>query len=154
MLIAPEDPATPDVTALLVAHLDDMHAESPPESVHALDVEALRRDHITFLAARDGDGSLMGIGAIAQIAPGHGELKSMRTVPAFRGRGVAAAVVDALLALARERGYSEVSLETGTQDYFSAAHRLYERAGFVECGPFGSYALDPHSRFYSLALTV
>lgn len=152
MLVAPEDPSAPDIVALLRQHLADMHAESPPESVHALDVEALRADHITFLAARDGDGSLMGVGAIAELAPGHGELKSMRTVPEFRGRGVAAAIVAALIDLARDRGYTRVSLETGTQEYFAAAHRLYERAGFVECGPFGKYRLDPNSRFFTLEL--
>lgn len=152
MRIAPESPASPDITDLLQSHLRDMHAESPPESVHALDVGALGAAHITFLAARDDDGALMGVGALSEIAPGSGELKSMRTVPEFRGRGVAAAIVDALLSLARERGYADVSLETGTQDYFAAAHRLYERAGFTECGPFGKYSLDPNSRFYTLAL--
>ena len=92
------------------------------------------------------------MGAIAELSPGHGELKSMRTAPEARGRGVAGAVVEALLDLARERGYERVSLETGTQAYFAAAHRLYERAGFAECGPFGAYSLDPNSRFFTLAL--
>ena len=147
-----EDPSTPDVLALLEQHLADMHAESPPESVHALDVDALRASHITFLAARGDDGTLLGVGALAELAPGHGELKSMRTAPEARGRGVATAVVEALLDLARERRYERVSLETGAQPYFGAAHRLYERAGFVECGPFGSYSLDPNSRFFTLAL--
>lgn len=153
MLVAIEDPTTPDIVALLEEHLADMHAGSPPESVHALDVEALRAAHVTFLAARDDDGSLLGVGAIAEIEPGHGELKSMRTGGAHRGRGVAGAIVEALLDLARERGYSRVSLETGTQDYFAPAHRLYERAGFAECGPFGKYTLDPYSRFYTLPLS-
>jgi putative acetyltransferase len=152
MFISPEDPATPDVRALLEQHLADMHAESPPESVHALDVDALRASHITFLAARDDQGALMGVGALAELERGHGELKSMRTAVEFRGRGLAAAMVQALLALARERGYVRVSLETGTQDYFAAAHRLYERAGFRECAPFGTYVLDPNSRFFTLEL--
>ena len=153
VLIAAEDPAAPDIVSLLQEHLADMHAESPPESVHALNVDALRAEHVTFLAARDDEGSLMGVGAIAELSPEHGELKSMRTAHHYRGQGVAGVVVDALLAIARERGYARVSLETGSQQYFGAAHRLYERAGFVECGPFGIYALDPNSRFFTLELT-
>ena len=152
MRIAVEDPSAPDVVALLEQHLADMHAESPPESVHALEVERLREPHITFLSAREADGTLLGVGAIAELAPGQGELKSMRTAPEARGRGVASAMVEALLDLARERRYERVSLETGTQSYFAAAHRLYERAGFVECGPFGAYSLDPNSRFFTLEL--
>ena len=152
MLIALDDPGTPDVLALLEQHLADMHAESPPESVHALDVAALRAAHITFLTAREAEGALLGVGALSELAPNHGELKSMRTTPAARGRGVATAMVNALLDLARVRGYERVSLETGSQAYFAAAHRLYERAGFVECGPFGRYVLDPNSRFFTLEL--
>ena len=152
MRIAIEDPSATDVVALLEQHLADMHAESPPESVHALDVERLRAPHVTFLSARDADGTLLGVGAISELTPRHGELKSMRTAPQARGRGVAGAVVEALLDLARERGYERVSLETGSHAYFAAAHRLYERAGFAECGPFGAYAPDPNSRFFTLEL--
>ena len=150
--ITVEDPTATDITELLEEHLADMHAESPPESVHALDVERLRADHVTFLAARDDAGTLLGVGALAELDPAHGELKSMRTAHAARGQGVAAAIVAALLERARERGYARVSLETGSQDYFAAAHRLYARNGFEECGPFGDYAEDPNSRFLTLEL--
>ena len=153
MLIASADVTAPDIVALLREHLDDMRAESPPESVHALDVDALRAAHVTFLAARGADGTLMGVGAIAEIGPGLGELKSMRTAHAFRGQGVARAVVDALLEIARERGYARVSLETGSQPYFAAAHGLYASVGFVECGPFADYTLDANSRFFAIDLT-
>lgn len=150
--IAIEDPSDPDIVELLSEHLADMHAESPPESCHALDVDALRAEHITLVAARDSSGELLGIGALAELDPTHGELKSMRTAHAARGQGVASAIVSRLLTIARERGYSHVSLETGSKEYFAAAHRLYARHGFTECGPFGDYRTDPNSRFFTLAL--
>ncbi|MCK0115446.1 putative acetyltransferase [Isoptericola sp. CG 20/1183] len=157
MKITQETPAAPDVRALLDEHLADMFATSPPESVHALDHAALLAPSVTFLTARDADGTLLGCGALSELpspgpgATGHGELKSMRTARAARGRGVATAVLDRLLGLAAERGYTRVSLETGPQDYFAAARRLYARHGFVGCGPFGSYVEDPHSVFMTLA---
>ncbi|WP_062465194.1 GNAT family N-acetyltransferase [Demequina soli] len=152
MRISVTDPAAPDIVALLTEHLADMHATSPAESVHALDVERLRAPHVTFLAARTDDGALMGVGALTEPGDGPAEIKSMRTAAAHRGLGVAAAVLAALVEVARERGHVHVSLETGTEGYFAAAHRLYERAGFIECGPFGPYTLDPHSRYYTLEL--
>ncbi|WP_062518481.1 GNAT family N-acetyltransferase [Demequina gelatinilytica] len=152
MHIATADPGTPDIAALLSEHLEDMHATSPACSVHALDVERLRAPHVSFVAARDDAGALLGVGAIAVIEPGHGEIKSMRTAGDQRGRGVATAVLDHLLGRARELGLSRVSLETGTAEPFHAAHRLYERSGFTECGPFAGYALDPFSRFYTRSL--
>ncbi|WP_407317833.1 GNAT family N-acetyltransferase [Isoptericola halotolerans] len=157
MQITQETPTAADVRALLDEHLTDMFATSPPESVHALDLAALTAPHVTFLTARTGDGRLLGCGALSELAAttpggaGHGELKSMRTAPAARGRGVATAVLDRLLDLAAGRGYARVSLETGSQDYFAAARRLYTRRGFVACEPFGSYTEDPHSVFMTLA---
>lgn len=146
-----DDPRRDDVVALLVEHLADMHATSPAESVHALDVDALAGPDITFVTAREG-AQLLGCGALKGLTADHGEIKSMRTTSAARGRGVATDILGWLLAEARARGMSRVSLETGTQDYFAAAHRLYERHGFADCGPFGDYALDPNSRFMTLAL--
>jgi len=146
-----DDPRRDDVTALLLEHLDDMRATSPPESTHALDVEALAVPGITFVTARDGD-VLLGCGALKELSADHGEVKSMRTTAAARGRGVATDILGWLLAEARARGLGRVSLETGTQDYFAAAHRLYLRHGFVDCEPFGDYALDPNSRYMTIAL--
>lgn len=146
MLIAPDDPLRPDVLALLEGHLADMRATSPPESVHALDAEALTASRVTFWTARD-EGTLLGCAALADLGGGEGEVKSMRTAPASRGRGVAAALLGHLLDTARERGYARVSLETGSQDFFAPARRLYARHGFEVCGPFGSYRDDPHSTF-------
>lgn len=151
MEVCPESPYAADIVALLTEHLTDMHATSPAESVHALDIAALSGDEITFVTAREG-GPLLGCGALKRIAPDHGEIKSMRTTYAARGRGVAAAVLTWLLAEARALGMDRVSLETGTQDYFAAAHRLYRRHGFVDCEPFGDYAPDPHSCYLTISL--
>ena len=151
MDVSPDDPRTPDVVALLSEHLADMYATSPAESVHALDVDALAAPSITFVTAREA-GVLLGCGALKDLGSGHGEIKSMRTTPAARGRGVAAAVLGWLLDEARRLGMTRVSLETGTQDYFAAAVRLYHRHGFVDCGPFGDYATDPNSRFMTITL--
>lgn len=145
--IAAERPDRADVLALLDEHLTDMFATSPAESVHALDHSALLDPRITFFTARDGAGTLLGCGALSTLGPHDGEIKSMRTSAAARGRGVAASVLVWILTEARERGLTRVSLETGTEDYFAPARRLYARHGFTECGPFGSYVEDPHSTF-------
>ena len=160
MIVAPDSPDRLDVQALLAEHLADMFATSPADAVHALDHAALAAPGITLLGAREPDGTLLGCGALAELVataagrPGHGELKSMRTAAPARGRGVAAAVLGRLLGIARERGYGRVSLETGPQDFFAPARRLYARHGFVPCGPFGTYAEDPHSVFMTLELRV
>ncbi|MFC4626745.1 GNAT family N-acetyltransferase [Promicromonospora alba] len=164
MKIAIDSPARDDVRRLLDEHLTDMFAASPAESVHALDHSALLAPTITFWTARD-DGTLLGCGALSRLdatgdpdhtGPGstgpHGEIKSMRTAAHARGRGVASALLGEVLAEAHRRGYTRISLETGPQDYFAAARRLYARHGFAECGPFGSYTLDPYSVFMTLEL--
>lgn len=149
--IAIDDPRRPDVLALLEEHLADMYATSPAESVHALDPDALAVPGITFWTARE-DGVLLGCAALKELAPGHAELKSMRTATAARRRGVAGRLLDHVLHEARTRGHARVSLETGAEDYFAAARRLYLTRGFTETGPFGSYVPDPHSVFLTLAL--
>lgn len=141
----------PAVLRLLQEHLDEMHATSPPESVHALDVGRLAGPGVTFWAAWDGD-VVLGCGALATLDARHGEVKSMRTAAAARGRGVATAVLDVVVAEARRRGMTRLSLETGTQAHFAPARRLYARHGFVGCGPFAGYGLDPHSAFFTLVL--
>jgi putative acetyltransferase len=149
--IAVDDPAREDVVGLLADHLADMHATSPPESVHALDVDALKMPAMIFWTARD-DGALLGCAALKELEPGHGEVKSMRTAAASRGAGVASALLVHLLEEAQARRYSRLSLETGSQDFFAPARRLYLRHGFTECSPFGDYTLDPHSRFFTREL--
>jgi putative acetyltransferase len=128
-----------------------MRAISPPESVHALAPEQLRAPGVAFYAAWAGE-TLAGVGALKALDAAHGEIKSMRTAPAFRGRGVGAALLAHLIAVARERGYARVSLETGTSAPFVPAQRLYEKAGFADCAPFAAYRADPFARFMTLAL--
>ena len=146
-----DSPARPDVTQLLGEHLADMHATSPPESVHALDVNALTAPGITFWTARR-DGELLGCGALKELDPDHGELKSMRTTAAARGTGVGKALVVHLIAEGRSRGYSRLSLETGPQEYFAPARGLYASQGFTSCDRFADYAEDPYSVYFTLLL--
>jgi putative acetyltransferase len=146
-----DDLRHPAVVALLQEHLDWMHRTSPPESVHALDLDALRRDDITFWAVWDGE-TLAGCGALRELAPGHGEVKSMRTAQTHLRRGVAAAMLDHVVAEARRRGYARLSLETGSMAYFAPARALYAGAGFASCAPFGDYTEDPNSVFMTRSL--
>jgi len=150
--VAEGDPLVPDVLALLDEHLAEMRRTSPPESVHALDPYALAAEGVLFLAAREDDGTLLGVGALKTLSPAEGELKSMRTAASARGRGVASTVLTALLEAARSRGMSRVSLETGTEPLFDPAVRLYRRHGFTPCAPFADYTDDPHSRYLTLVL--
>lgn len=139
------------VVALLADHLAGMHATSPPESVHALDLSGLKAPDVTFWSAWV-DGQLAGCGALRELDPTHGEVKSMRTAPGFLRRGVAAAMLTEIVATARARRYARLSLETGSTPDFAPALRLYERFGFVPTGPFGSYVEDPFSVFLTLEL--
>ncbi len=132
------------VADLLRLHLDEMRQWSPPESVHAMPIERLRARDVTFYAAWDGE-RLAACGAIKQIDPEHGEIKSMRAHPAYRGTGAGRAILDHLLAAARARGYRRVSLETGRPEAFAPARRLYEAYGFAQCPPFADYTADPFS---------
>lgn len=141
-----DDLRHPAVIALLQEHLDWMHRISPPESVHALDLDALRQPDITFWTLWDGE-ALAGCGALRELAQGQGEVKSMRTAQTHLRRGVAARMLGHILAEARRRGYARLSLETGSMVYFAPARALYSRAGFVPCGPFGDYVEDPNSVF-------
>ena len=128
-----------------------MHEYSPPESVHALDLEALRHPSITFWTAWEGS-DLLGCGALKQLDSTQAELKSMRTASAHLRKGVARAMLRHILAEARARGLRRVNLETGTPAPFAAAQKLYASEGFVECGPFADYVLDPYSLFMTKVL--
>src|SRR4051794_14811269 len=128
-----------------------MYATSPAESVHALDPAALAGQGISFWTARE-DSRLVGCAALKQLAPGEGEIKSMRTAAPARGRGVGSALLRHLLADARASGYRRLFLETGSQAFFAPARRLYERHGFAVCAPFAGYQPDPHSVFMTLQL--
>lgn len=146
-----DDLSGPEIAGLLQEHLDDMHRHSPPESVHALDLEALRRPDITFWTVW-ADEKLAGCGALKELDPTHGEIKSMRTSYEFRGMGAGKFVLEFILDEARRRGYTRLSLETGSMEAFEPARRLYASHGFEYCGPFAEYTLDPNSVFMTLRL--
>ncbi|MGB7861041.1 MAG: GNAT family N-acetyltransferase [Acidimicrobiia bacterium] len=148
-VVAMDSPDSSDVQSLLEAHLAFASEQSPPEDVHALDTRALLEDDISFFSLRE-DGRLLGVGAIKELDPTHGELKSIHTAASARGTGVGRTMVNHLIDLARQRGYQRVSLETGTMDAFVASRRLYSSLGFEECEPFGSYW---HS-VYSVCMTL
>lgn len=139
------------VHALLNEHLENMHQLSPAESVHALSLEKLRIPEITFWTAWEHD-LLLGCGALKELNLKHGELKSMRTPQANRRQGVGRAMLRHIIEVAKERGYERLSLETGAQEGFEPARKLYESFGFEYCGRFGDYPDDPNSVFMSLPL--
>lgn len=152
LVIRVDDLSGPEIHALLSEHLRDMHRISPPESVHALDLDGLRRPEITFWTVWSGV-DLLGCGALRELDARHGEVKSMRTATAHRRRGVARAMLIHIIDEATRRGYARLSLETGSQPAFEPAHRLYASFGFVVCGPFEGYVEDPNSVFMTLRLT-
>jgi len=140
-----------EVHALLREHLANMHELSPPESVHALDLTKLRAPDITFWTIWDRS-LLLGCGALKELTPTHGEVKSMRTPSHLRRRGAGRAILTHIVAEARSRGYRRLSLETGSMQAFEPAQRLYRSFGFILCGPFADYKADPNSLFMSLEL--
>jgi putative acetyltransferase len=142
--ITEDDLTGPEIAALLRLHLDEMHQWSPPESVHAMPIDRLRQPDVTFFAAWHG-ARLAACGAIKHLAADHGELKSMRAHPDYRGRGAGKAILLHLLDEAAKRGYRRVSLETGRPEPFLPARRLYESHGFAECPPFADYTEDAFS---------
>jgi putative acetyltransferase len=151
MRIIEDDLSGVEVAALLGEHLAGMTEHSPPESIHALDLTALRGPDITFWTAWSG-AVLLGCGALKELNPEHGEIKSMRTAKAHLGKGVASAILRHLLKEAVNRGYVRLSLETGSGPAFEPAHCLYRKFGFRYCEPFGSYKDDPFSRCMTLEL--
>jgi putative acetyltransferase len=141
----------PDVLALLREHLANMHEITPPEYVFALDAAKLRQPGVTFWTAWDGE-VLLGCGALKQLSPTEGEVKSMRTPQALRRRGAGRAILQTIVEAARERGYTALFLETGSHPDFSPAQRLYESFGFTRCGPFSDYVENGNSVFMHLPL--
>jgi putative acetyltransferase len=137
--------------ALIARHLAGMHANSPPDSVHAFDIDRLRAPGVTFWSAWIGD-AIAGCGALKALGERRGELKSMRVADAFLGRGIGRAILQHLIGEARRRGMTSLWLETGSTAPFVPALRLYESAGFVRCGPFDDYVDDPFSVFMTIQL--
>lgn len=141
----------PEVAELLREHLLDMHRQTPPESIHALDLDALRAPAISFWSMWAGD-RLMGCGALKELDRQHGEIKSMRTAAPYLRQGVARRLLEHIMAEARRRRYRRLSLETGAMAAFAAAHRLYAGFGFRPCGPFADYTDDPNSVYLAFEL--
>lgn len=153
MQIKEEKQFGPTVLLLLNQHLDSMRSQSPPESVHALDVVALKSPDITFWTGWE-DKELLGCGALRQLNAAQGEIKSMCTAEAHLRKGVAAAILEKILVESQRRRYARVSLETGALASFEPARRLYSRFGFVICDPFAEYTVDPNSLYMSLELEL
>ena len=151
MQIRRDDLSDTRVHALLREHLEDMQRWSPPESIHALDLAALRAADIRFWTLWDGE-DLLGCGALRELDAAHGEIKSMRTARAHRRRGVARSMLDHLLVQAQALGYTRLSLETGSMAAFEPARALYAGAGFQPCPPFADYCPDPNSVFLTRGL--
>lgn len=150
-LITPASAGDADVTALLTRHLRLMQAQSPPESCHVMAPAALFDAGAVVLAAREGD-VVLGVGALKPLDAAHGELKAMHCAAEARRRGVGRALLTALIALARAKGLTRLSLETGTEAVFAPARALYAAHGFEVCPPFGTYVFDPLSVFMTRQL--
>ena len=146
-----DDLSSPEIAQLLGDHLRDMYEQSPPGSVHALDLNDLKKPDITFWSVWENE-NLVGCGALKELDRAHGEIKSMRTAHAFRGKGAAKLIVRHIIGEARSRGYRRLSLETGSMAFFDPARRLYESHGFAYCGPFADYVPDPNSVFMTIEL--
>ena len=146
-----DDLSSPEIIQLLRQHLRSMALHSPPESIHALDPEALRKPDVTFWSVWQ-DTELMGCGALKELDFHHGEIKSMRTVSLHPRKGVASTLMRHILEVARRRSYRRLSLETGSMEAFSPARNLYASFGFERCGPFADYVEDPYSVFMTREL--
>jgi putative acetyltransferase len=149
--IKPDDLSGPEIRALLEVHFAGMLANSPKGSCHFLDFDGLNSPDVTFWSIWDGR-DLMGCGALKELSPTGGEIKSMRTAEAHLRKGAATQMLDHIIAEAHSRGYTRLSLETGSSDAFMPATLLYVARGFKPCPPFGDYVEDPFSRFFTLAL--
>jgi putative acetyltransferase len=147
----PDDLGKADVEALLELHFEQMLSISPKDACHVLSSFDLRDPAVTFWSARE-EGALMGVGALRELGPAEGEVKSMRTAPYALGRGIGRAILHHIIREARSRRYLHLRLETGSSEAFAAALRLYESEGFVACGPFGGYCGTPFTRFYAREL--
>jgi putative acetyltransferase len=141
----------PRVIELLETHLSSARAQTAPGSAHALDLSGLKSPDISVWAIWEG-ATLVGIGALKRLSDRHGEVKSMHTARAMRGKGAGSAMLRHIIATAKSLGMSRLRLETGSWEYFDPARSLYRKHGFVECPPFADYVLDPNSVFMSLDL--
>jgi putative acetyltransferase len=149
--LALESPLGPDLGLLMQRHTADMHADTPPESIHMMDANQLAGPGIWFFVMRE-EGEPIGMGAFKRITDSHAEIKSMHILAEVRGRGLSRRMLEHLVDAARAEGFTRLSLETGVQPTFVAARALYANAGFTECPPFEGYHEDPNSVFMTRSL--
>lgn len=152
LTIAAESPLGADLALLFQRHTADMHADTPPESIHMMDAGELAIPAVRFFVMRE-EGVPVGMGAFKAIDASHAEIKSMHVLAEARGRGLSRKMLDHLTAQAQAEGFTRLSLETGVQPTFIAARALYSKAGFAECQPFEGYWDDPNSVFLTKTLT-
>jgi putative acetyltransferase len=146
MEVKVDDLSGSEIVKLLLSHLEDLKGKSPPESMHALGLDALKKPGITMWSVWEGE-ELMGCGALKELDAEHAEVKSMRTAAAHLRKAVASRLLEHMIEEARRRKYRRLSLETGAGILFEPAQRLYAKFGFRNCGPFGEYVEDPNSVF-------
>ncbi|GAA3827846.1 GNAT family N-acetyltransferase [Sphaerisporangium flaviroseum] len=151
MKIIVDDLSGPEIAGFLDAHVREMRSLTPPESVHALDLDGLRKPEITFWSVLDGD-VLVGCGAIKRLDALHAEVKSMRTAPTRKQRGIGSLLLKHMISESERMGFTRLSLETGATEFFLPARRLYEKHGFDYCEPFADYRLDPNSVYMTRVL--
>jgi putative acetyltransferase len=149
--IVVDDLTGPEIEAFLHGHISEMRAMSPPGSTHALELNSLRRPGVTFWSAREGE-VVLGCGAVKEIDLEHAEIKSMRTDPAHKNRGSASELLTHIIGESKLMGYTRLSLETGSAEFFEPARRLYRKHGFDYCEPFAEYRKDPNSVFMTRTL--
>ncbi|WP_055581688.1 GNAT family N-acetyltransferase [Mycobacterium gordonae] len=154
MKIVVHDLSGPEIERFLDDHIQEMRDVTPPDSKHALDIDGLRMDNVTFWVVLDDGGVIIGTGALKRLGPVEGEIKSMRTTPERKRSGIASALLNHIVDYARQQGLQRLSLETGSTPFFEPARQLYLKHGFWECGPFGEYTLDPYSQFFTLNLAA
>jgi putative acetyltransferase len=150
--IVVDDLSGPQIAAFLDEHIQEMRAITPPESKYALDLDGLRKPAITFWSVMDGE-TVVGCGALKRLEPDHAELKSMRVAATRRRGGIASLLLAHLITEARRRGFTRLSLETGSAEFFLPARKLYEKFGFDYCEPFADYRLGPHNLFMTRVLS-
>ena len=150
-MIQQENPTRADLALLFARHTADMHADTPPESIHMMDAADLAIPQVHFFVLRQ-NGEPIAMGAFKIFETSHAEIKSMHVLSEHRGKGLSRIMLAHLVAAAKTAGVLRLSLETGSQDSFTAARVLYEKAGFTECSPFGDYVLDPMSVFMTRTL--
>jgi putative acetyltransferase len=151
MKIVVDDLSGPEIARFLDEHVQEMRSTSPPESKHALDLDGLRKPEITFWSVLDGE-TLVGCGAIKRLDAGHAEVKSMRTASTRKRSGIASLILEHLITEARRMGFTQLSLETGSAEFFLPARNLYQKFGFDYCPPFADYRPDPNSVFMTREL--